>query len=71
MKQVLKWIGIGLGGLLGLLVVVVVVLALLGSRKLNQIVAIEPEPVAVEADTAVLERGQYLVSVSCVGCQTS
>jgi len=68
MKRVLKWIGIGLGGLLGLLVVVVVVLALLGGRKLNQVVAIEPEPVAVEVDTAVLERGQYLVTVSCTGC---
>jgi len=68
MRRVLKWIGISLGGLLGLLAVAVAVLTLLGGRKLNQTYAIEPEPVVVEVDTAVLERGQYLASMSCAGC---
>ncbi len=68
MKRVLKWIGIGLGGLLGLLVVAVAVLAFLGGRKLNREYAVQPEVVVVGNDTAVLERGQYLVSVGCAGC---
>lgn len=68
MKRVLKSIGIGFAGLLGLLVVAVVVLSLLGGRKLNQEFVVAPDPVTVESDTAVLERGQYLVSVSCAGC---
>ena len=67
MKRVLKWVGIGLGGLLGLLIVAVVVLAFLGGRKLNREYAVQPEAVMVEADTAVLERGQYLVSGGCTG----
>ncbi len=68
MKRVLKWIGIGLGTLVGLLILAIVVLALLGNRKLNQEYTIEPESVAVADDAAALERGQYLVSVSCAGC---
>jgi mono/diheme cytochrome c family protein len=68
MKRVLKWIGIGLGGLLGLLVVAVAVMAFLGGRKLNREYAVQPEVVVVEADTAVLERGQYLAATGCMGC---
>lgn len=68
MKRILKWIGIGLGGLFGLLAAVAVVLALLGSRKVNQDYAVQPEAVTIREDAAVLERGHYLVSVSCTGC---
>lgn len=68
MKRILKLLGIGLGGLLGLLVVAVIVLSLLCVRKLNREFVVEPESIAIGSDTAVLERGQYLVSVSCTGC---
>lgn len=68
MNRVVKRIGMGLGGLLALLVLAVVVLALLGGRKLSREYVVQPEVVAVGSDTAILERGQYLVSVGCAGC---
>jgi len=51
-----------------LLVTGIIVLVLLGDRKLKRDYAVQPETVLVSQDTAVLERGEYLVSVSCVGC---
>lgn len=71
MKRILKSIGIGLASLLGLLVIAVAVMALLGGRKLSQEYVVEPDRVAVENDAAVLERGQYLASISCAGCHGS
>lgn len=68
MKRVLKWVGIGLGGLLGLLLLVVAVLVVVGGNKLNKQYDVQSEPVAISDDTAVLQRGQYLFSVSCAGC---
>jgi mono/diheme cytochrome c family protein len=68
MRRVLKWIGIVLGGLLSLLVIIVAVLAIFGGSKLNKQYDVQPEPVAILEETAVLERGEYLVSVSCAGC---
>jgi mono/diheme cytochrome c family protein len=63
-----KWIGIVVGSLLGLIILVVGTLAIIGGSKLNQQYDVQPEPVAISDDTAVLQRGQYLVSVSCAGC---
>lgn len=68
MKQFLKWIGIGVGGLVGLLVLVAGALTALGSSKINRTYAVEPLPVAVSTNTAVLHRGEYLASVGCAGC---
>jgi len=68
MRRLLKWMAVGLGGMVVLLVAGITVLALLGGRKLNREYTVTPEPVLVSQDTAVLERGEYLVSVSCVGC---
>jgi len=68
MRRVLKWIGIVLGGLLGLLLIAVTVLAMTGGSKLNKQYEIKPQPVTISEETAVLERGEYLVSASCMGC---
>ena len=43
-------------------------LAVLGSSKVNRQYDVEPEEVVVSQDTAVLNRGQYLVSVNCTSC---
>lgn len=68
MRQVLKWLGIGLSILFGVLVVALASTALLGSSKLDRRYAIEPEAVAVPMDALSIERGQYLAAVSCAGC---
>ena len=43
MKKALKWIGIVLGGLVGLLVLAAVVLYAIGSSRLNKTYDIQPE----------------------------
>ncbi len=68
MRRFLKWTGIILGSLLGLLVLAVAVLVVLGGSKLNKQYDVQPEPVAISQETAVIQRGQYLFSVSCAGC---
>lgn len=68
MRRFLKWTGIILGGLLGLLILAVAVVAVRGSSKLNRLYDVQPEPVTIGAETAVLQQGQYLYSISCAGC---
>ena len=68
MRQVLKWLGIGLGILVGVLVVAVASAVLRGNSKLDQRYTIEPEAVNIPADAASIDRGQYLAAVSCAGC---
>ena len=60
MRQVLKWLGIGLGILVGVLVVAVASAVLRGNSKLDQRYTIEPEAVNIPADATSIERGQYL-----------
>ncbi len=68
MRQVLKWLGIGLGILLGVFVVALASAALLGNSKLDRQYAIEPEAVSIPANATSISRGQYLAAVSCAGC---
>ncbi|RMG89656.1 MAG: cytochrome C [Chloroflexi bacterium] len=70
MKKVLKWAGIGMGGLVILLVVAVAVLVLTGQSRLGRAYAMEARPVDIPGDAATVERGQHLVTavVPCVGC---
>ena len=65
MKKVLKWIGIVLGALVGLIVVVVAVAYFMGSSRLNQTYTFPADNVAVSTDLA---RGEHLVKMLCVGC---
>lgn len=52
MKKVLKWIGIGLAALVGLLVLVVVVLYAIGSARLNKTHDIQAETTPIPTDEA-------------------
>jgi cytochrome c553 len=61
MKKVLKWIGIILGGLVGLLVLAGVVLYILGSVRLNKTHDIQAETIAIPSDDVALARGEHLV----------
>jgi cytochrome c553 len=60
MKKVLKWIGIVLGALLGLLVLALVVLYFVGSARLNKRYDIQVENIAVPSDEAAISRGRHL-----------
>lgn len=61
MRRILKWIGIVLGVLLGLVVLAAVILYAVGTSKLNKTLRIQPEAVEVPSDSASIERGRHLV----------
>ncbi len=68
MRKVLKWIGIVLGGLVGLILVVVVVLSITANIRINKTHEVQPEVVLIPEDGSSLDRGAYLVNTSCSGC---
>ncbi len=61
MKKVLKWIGIALGGLVGLLVLSLIVLYAMGSSRLNKTHEIQVENIAIPTNDSAIVRGQHLV----------
>ena len=70
MRRVLKWIGIILGGLLGLLVVAAVVIFVLSSRSFSKTYDVEAAAVAIPTDSETLARGEYLSNnvAPCTAC---
>lgn len=68
MKKVLKWIGIGLGAIVGLLIVAAGAMLASGTSRLNKTYEVQPAAIAIPNDEAAIARGQYFVSVACMGC---
>ncbi len=68
--KVLKWVGIVLGGLIGVIVIAVVVLYFVGGSRVNRTYDIQPEAVAIPTDAASIERGQHLAEAvtGCTSC---
>src|SRR5258708_38243734 len=71
MRKVLKWIGIGVGVIVGLLIVIIAVVAGLGYQKLtnSQLFHVSETFTAPTSSDAVA-RGAYLVNstAGCTGC---
>lgn len=63
MKRVLKWIGIGLGGLIGFLLVAGVALHFVGKSRLNNAPDVATKPVTVTMDETAVARGEHLVNI--------
>jgi len=68
MRKVLKWIGIALGSLVGLVVIFAVTLIVIGTSRLNRTYDIRPDAISIPADEEALARGEYLYSSYCAGC---
>ena len=70
MKRVLKWIGFGLAGLLGLGVVAAIAAFALASAKLNRTYDVAVAAVPVPDDEAALAHGEHLVRAisACDSC---
>ena len=69
MKKLLKWTGLVLGSLVGLLVLAVVVLYILGGSKANATYEITPALTSVPSDSASIARGSHLASIhACRYC---
>jgi cytochrome c553 len=69
-KKVLKWIGIILGSLVGLLVLAAAVLYMIGSSKINKEYQVPIKAIPVPADAQSIERGEHLASAvfMCTRC---
>ncbi len=69
MKKLLKWTGIVLGSLVGLLVLALVVFYLLGGSKANATYEVTPALSSVPSDSATIARGSHLASIhACRYC---
>jgi mono/diheme cytochrome c family protein len=70
MKKGLKWIGIVVGGLLGLLVLVIIAANVLAAARMNRQYDVAAQMVPIPSDEASLARGKHLVEVvsTCSGC---
>lgn len=70
MKTALKWAGIGLGALIGLLVIAAVVLYVIGGSRLNRRYDIRVAAVTIPTDKAAIARGRHLAAAMtlCRAC---
>ena len=70
MKKVLKWIGIVIGGLLGLLVVVIVGLAIYANINFRRVVERPIYEITADSSPEGIAHGEYLVRdvIGCQGC---
>lgn len=70
MRKFVKWIGIAIGGLVGLLVLASVTLYLSGSARLNKTHEIQPKNIAIPTSESAIARGQHLVETLtfCQAC---
>jgi len=68
--RVLRWIGIILGGLIGLVLIAAVILYTIGGGRINKTYAIAAESIAVPTDQASIERGRHLATAigKCTDC---
>lgn len=70
-QVVLRWLGVVLLGLLGLVVGLVAVLAALGFQKVYLVNASPPPDFTASSDTQVIERGEHLATILCVDCHSN
>ena len=68
MKKALKWIGIVLGSLLGLLLVAGGILYLIGNSRLNKTYDFPPSNIVLPTDEASIEFGRHRAESLCQGC---
>lgn len=70
MKKVLKWVGIVLGGMVGLIAVAAITLYVIGSARLSKTYDIRAEAIAIPNDEAALARGRHLAEAVafCTAC---
>ena len=70
MKRTIKWIGLGIGGLLVLLLLVAFGLSWRAGSHLNRIFDITPEALFIPPDADAIAEGQRLVAIYCADCHS-
>lgn len=68
MIRLFKWIGITVGGLLGLLVLVVAGLYVSASLRMTRTYEVQPEVVAIPSDPEAVQLGKHWVDILCTEC---
>jgi mono/diheme cytochrome c family protein len=68
MKKVLKWIGIVLGSLIGLIVLVALVLFVKSRLEFTKKYSLQTQSVAIPSDAASVQRGKHLATILCMEC---
>lgn len=69
MKRGLRWLGIGLGAVVGIIAVLVLVLYLVGSSKIARPYEVETAALNIADDSASLARGAHLARINgCTDC---
>lgn len=68
MRKLLKWIGIVLGGLVGLILLAGIVLYFIGDSRLNKTYDFPPSNIVIPTDAASIEYGKQRAEFFCVGC---
>jgi len=71
MRKVLKWIGIGLGVVIGLVITAAVILYFMGGAQLNKTRQVQPPALTIPANDPSLVRGEHLVNAACKSCHGS
>ncbi len=70
-RKILKWIGIVLGGLIGLLIVAFVVLMITGGARANKTYDIPVATISIPTDAEAIQRGEHLAVIYiCTDCHT-
>jgi hypothetical protein len=67
MKKFLKWVGIVLGALVGMILVSLVVIYFKTQARLTRVYDLPEEPVSIPQDSASIERGRHIFQFR--GCQ--
>ena len=71
MRKLFKWIGITLGGLLGLLVLTAIVLYFVGGAKLGKKYDVPVQTISIPTDTEAVLRGDHLATILlCTRCHS-
>lgn len=70
MGKVLKWIGIVIGVLVGLIIVAVAAVYIISGARMAKTYNVQPETIAIPTDAASIERGRHLATAvgKCVDC---
>jgi len=68
MRKVFRWLGILVGGLVGLVVLALVGLSLAGGARINRKYDVKVESVPIPTDAESIAAGKHWVQAVCVGC---
>jgi hypothetical protein len=68
MNRILKWIGIVLGGLIGLIIVAAIAVFVITNSAINKVYDFPVASLSIPSDEAAIAKGKHVATIrSCVG----